>query len=71
MSAEDEYASLAESFNRSGYLVERRSIGGVATIVVAGKPQRANGIALYKRSIQLHQDAEGQWHTSLGTDTLP
>jgi hypothetical protein len=71
MSTEDEYALLAENFSRSGYLIERRLIGGVDSIVVVGKPDRVNGITLYKRSIQLHQDAECQWHTSLGTATLP
>jgi hypothetical protein len=63
MSTEDEYALLAENFSRSGYLIERRLIGGVDSIVVVGKPDRVNGITLYKRSIQLHQDAECQWHT--------
>ena len=71
MSSEDDYIRLVDHFRRLGYHVSRRPVAGSDTIVVAAKPLIASGIAVYERSVQLHQSAGGQWHTSLGTVTLP
>jgi hypothetical protein len=71
MSSEDDYVRLVGHFRRLGYHVSRRVVGGSDTIVVAAKPENANGITLYQRSVHLHQSNEGQWYTSLGMVTLP
>jgi hypothetical protein len=71
MSFEDDYVSLVGHFERLRYHVARRRLGAADTIVVASRPEIAAGIVVYHRSVHLHQSSAGEWHTSVGSVTLP
>lgn len=67
---DDDYASLVDHFEHLGYHVSRQRLGTADTIVVANKPETTAGVAVYQRSVHLHQSSTGRWHTSVGGVTL-